>query len=156
VPLIFAGPSVAEGARCAQPAELLDLYPTLIELCGLPAVSGLEGHSLKPQLTDATAKRPWPAITTHNQGNHTVRSERYRYIRYADGSEEFYDLAQDPHEWTNLAKRSEFAALIREHAQWLPKTNAPPAPGSAQRLLVQENGRWMWEGAPIVPNELER
>jgi choline-sulfatase len=156
VPLIFAGLGVAEGARCSQPAELLDLYPTLIELCGLSAVSGLEGHSLKPQLIDATAKRPWPAITTHNQGNHAVRSERYRYIRYADGSEEFYDLSQDPHEWTNLAKRPEFAALIREHAQSLPKTNAPPVPGSAHRLLVQENGLWMWEGQPIVPEELER
>ncbi|MDZ4689482.1 MAG: sulfatase [Planctomycetaceae bacterium] len=156
VPLIFAGPGVAEGARCAQPAELLDLYPTLIELCGLPSVSGLEGHSLKPQLTDAAAKRPWPAITTHNQNNHAVRTERHRYIRYADGSEEFYDLVQDPNEWTNLAKRPEFATLIRDHAAWLPKVNAAPVPGSAHRLLVQDNGRWMWEGQPIVPSELER
>jgi choline-sulfatase len=156
VPLIFAGPGIAADAKCRQPAELLDLYPTLIELCGLPAVTGLEGHSLKPQLSDANAKRPWPAITTHNQNNHTVRTERYRYIRYADGSEEFYDVVADPNEWTNLAKRPAVAALIREHAQWLPKVNAAPVPGSAARLLVLENGVWMWEGKPIVPSELER
>lgn len=91
VPLVFAGPKVARGGRCAQPAELLDMYPTLVELCGLPPTSGLEGHSLVPQLKDATAKRRWPALTTHNPGNHSVRTERWRYIRYANGAEELYD-----------------------------------------------------------------
>src|SRR5262249_44873880 len=75
VPLIVGGPGVARGASCARPAELLDLYPTLVELCGLSPKEGLEGHSLLPQLKDATAPRAWPAITTHNQNNHTVRSE---------------------------------------------------------------------------------
>jgi arylsulfatase A-like enzyme len=85
VPLIFAGPGVARSAKCMRPVELLDLYPTLVELCGLPAKAGLEGHSLVPQLKDANAPRPWPALTTHNQGNHSVRSEHWRYLRYADG-----------------------------------------------------------------------
>src|SRR5207237_2956220 len=70
VPLIFAGPAIAKAARCSQPAELLDLYPTLVELCGLPAKDGLEGHSLAPQVKDARSPRPWPALTTHNQNNH--------------------------------------------------------------------------------------
>jgi arylsulfatase A-like enzyme len=153
VPLIFAGPGVARGAKCGQPAELLDLYPTLVDLCGLSAKEGLEGHSLVPQLKDANARRPWPAITTHNQNNHSVRSEHWRYIRYADGSEELYDHRTDPHEWTNLAKDPRHAEVIREHARWLPKVNAPPAPGSAARLLVQVNGVWFWEGKPIIPAE---
>lgn len=155
VPLVFAGPGVAQGARCARPAELLDLYPTLVELCGLAPREGLEGHSLAPQLKDPDAPRPWPAITTHNQGNHGVRSEHWRYIRYADGSEELYDYRADPNEWTNLAKDPRYAEVVREHARWLPKTDAPPAPGSAHRVLVKVDGVWHWEGKPIDPAEKE-
>jgi arylsulfatase A-like enzyme len=153
VPLIFAGPGIQEGARCQRPAELLDVYPTLVETCGLPARTGLEGHSLAPQLKDAQSPRPWPAITTHNVGNHTVRSERWRYIRYADGSEEFYDLQADPNEWTNVVMIPSLAGVLQEHARWLPKVNAPPVPGSAQRVLTQTNGVWFWEGRAIRPDE---
>ncbi len=81
VPLIFAGPGVVAGQRCEQPAELLDMYPTLLDLCGLPAYDALEGLSLKPQLRNAAAERERPAITTHNHDNHGVRSEDWRYIR---------------------------------------------------------------------------
>ncbi|MBT7875444.1 MAG: sulfatase, partial [Verrucomicrobia bacterium] len=104
VPLIFAGPGVAKSSRCSKPAELLDLYPTLSDLAGLPQPSGLEGHSLLPQLKDAESPRKWPAITTHNHDNHGIRSEHWRYIRYADGSEELYDMRKDPNEWDNLAE----------------------------------------------------
>ena len=146
---------MAKGARCGRPVELLDLYPTLIELCGLPARAGLEGHSLMPQLKDARAARRWPAVTTHNQHNHAVRSERWRYIRYADGSEELYDHRSDPNEWTNLAKDRKYADVLRAHARWLPKVNADPVPGSAVRLLVKKGGVWLWEGKPIVAAEKE-
>ena len=103
VPLIFAGPGVSGGGRVMQPAELLDIYPTLIELCGLPNRNELEGLSIVPQLKDAMTVRERPAITSHNQGNHGVRSEHWRYIHYADGTEELYDLRNDPNEWTNVA-----------------------------------------------------
>lgn len=156
VPLIFAGPGVVRSARCTQPVELLDIYPTLLELCGLPAKPDVEGHSLVPQLKDAATPRPWPAITTHNMGNHAVRSEHWRYIRYADGSEELYDYRTDPNEWTNLVSRAAAAEIVREHARWLPGTNAPPVPGSAHRLLVQENGAWLWEGLPIKDEEWQK
>lgn len=154
VPLVFAGPGVAGlgvngPARCVQPAELLDIYPTLIELCQLPPVAGLEGHSLAPQLANVSTPRQWPAITTHNADNHAVRSERWRYIRYADGSEELYDLRSDPNEWTNLASDARHSDVIREHARWLPERSEPPVPGSAHRLLVRQNGEWFWEGEPI-------
>ncbi len=153
VPLIFAGPGIAAKARCSQPAELLDIYPTLIDLCGLPKRDDLEGHSLLPQLQDANAHREFPAITTHNQGNHTVRSHRWRYIRYADGSEELYDTQADPNEWTNLANRSEFRHIVAQHAKWLPKIDRPPMAGSKHRILVREGDEWIWEGRPIRPEE---
>jgi choline-sulfatase len=151
VPLIFAGPGITRGQRCSQPAELLDIYPTLIELCGLTPRDDLEGISLVPQLRDASAKRERPAITSHNQGNHAVRSERWRYIRYADGSEELYDMVNDPHEWTNLAQRPEYASVIEEHRKWLPKIDVPPAPGSAQRVLTYDpaTDEAVWEGKTV-------
>lgn len=149
VPLIFAGRDIAKKAKCNQPAELLDLYPTLIDACGLPQREGLEGLSLLPQLRDAAAKREPPAITTHGPGNHAVRSQRWRYIRYADGSEELYDLQDDPHEWTNLAGDARHAATQRELATHLPATSAPPAPGSKSRLVELKDGTVYWEGKSI-------
>ena len=155
VPLLFKGPGIASGARCAQPVELLDLYPTLVELAGLPSKRGLEGHSLVPLLEDSEAPRPWPAITTHNQGNHAVRSRDWRYIRYADGTEELYDHRADPNEWKNLASDPRFGDVLHEHAHQLPLQDAPPVPGSAARLLTRKDGVWMWEGRAIIPEELE-
>jgi arylsulfatase A-like enzyme len=155
VPLIFAGPGITQGGRCRQPAELLDIYPTLVELCRLPAQRGLEGHSLLPQLRDADAKRRWPAITTHNIGNHAIRTDRWRYIHYADGSEELYDMMHDPNEWTNLVGQVESRDVIGDLAQWLPRVNLPPAPGSAHRILVKQDGVWLWENQPIRAEALE-
>jgi arylsulfatase A-like enzyme len=156
VPLIFAGPGINPQGRCAEPVELLDIYPSLIELCGLPPQKGLEGHSLLPQLKNPKAKRSWPAVTSHNPGNDTVRTDRWRYIRYADGSEELYDLQRDPNEWENLAAAPVYKKLKVQLAQWLPKNPAPLAPGSAHRTLERKNGKWLWEGEAIVPSELEK
>ncbi len=139
-----------------RPVQLLDLYPTIAELSGTPVNKGLQGHSLHPLLKNPNAKWQWPALTTHNQNNHAVRSERWRYIRYADGSEELYDHQNDPNEWTNLAKEKRFTNIIADHKKWLPKENLKPVAGSAARLLVNENGVWMWEGKPIRREELEQ
>jgi len=151
VPLIFAGPGVKAEQRCTQPAELMDIYPTLIELAGLPARDDLEGLSLVPQLRDAATKRERPAITSHNQGNHGVRSENWRYIHYADGSEELYDMRKDPNEWTNLAADPAFAEVIAEHKKWLPKVDLPPAPNSASRVLTYDaaTDEATWEGTRV-------
>lgn len=151
VPLIFAGPGVTNGQRCLQPAELLDIYPTLIDLCGLQKRNDLEGLSLLPQLTDASTNRERPAITSHNQGNHGVRSTKWRYIRYADGSEELYDMEKDPKAWTNLATDPQFQSVIEEHRQWLPKIDRPPAPNSASRVLTYDKAtdEAIWEGKTV-------
>jgi len=151
VPLIFAGPGVSTEGRCTQPAELLDMYPTLVQLCGLPARDDLEGVSLVPQLKDAESQRERPALTSHNQGNHAVRSEQWRYIVYADGSEELYDLKNDAHEWHNLAGDPSKEAIKQAHRKWLPTKDVPPAPGSASRVLTYDRttGQATWEGKLI-------
>jgi arylsulfatase A-like enzyme len=128
VPLIFAGPGLrAPGKNRQQPVSLLDLYPTLVEICNLPAKADLDGESLVPLLRDPQARRK-PTAITFGPGNHAVRSERWRYIRYADGTEELYDAVADPNEFRNLASGGKHASLKRELAQFMPKTSAPPKP----------------------------
>ena len=153
VPLIFAGPGVKPGQVCTQPAELLDIYPTLTGLLDLPEKKGLDGRSLIPQLQDAKAKRRHPAITTHNHDNHGVRSEHWRYIQYADGSEELYDMRKDPNEWTNLASDPKLAKVIARHKQFLPKINRKPALGSKHRILLYDNGQVNWQGEQVKPTD---
>jgi arylsulfatase A-like enzyme len=155
VPLIFAGPGIARGACCKQTVELLDIFPTLLDLSGLPARKVLEGHSLVPQLKDATKERLWPAITSHNQGNHAVRTRDWRYIRYADGSEELYDVRKDPNEWSNLAHVDGHASVKKGLAKWLPEVDRPAAPGSALRVLTfdPKTKAVTWEGKPVKSSD---
>ena len=148
VPLMIAGPGVSTG-RCDRPAELLDVYPTLAELCGLPPPSGVEGRSLVPQLSDPAAVREAPAITTLGPNNHAVRSQRWRYIRYFDGAEELYDHESDPHEWTNLAADPGHAQTKGDLAKWLPAVNVPAVAGSVTRHFEIRDGRRYWEGKPV-------
>ena len=151
VPLIFAGPGVTADQRCNRPAELLDLYPTLIDLCDLPDLKHLEGLSLVPQLTNANASRKRPAITSHNQGNFSVVSEKWRYIRYVDGAEELYDQVNDPHEWTNLASQKE--EVLKSMRKWLPKIDNGPVADSSHRVLTYYQDVPVWEGKPIGEND---
>jgi arylsulfatase A-like enzyme len=126
LPLIVVAPGVTHrNTRTSRSASFVDLFPTLNELCSLPQLDELEGTSLVPLLEDPD--RPWerPALVTYLQGNHAVCSERWRYIRYADGGEELYDQKNDPNEWTNLASKPEQAEVKAELAKWLPKTDAP-------------------------------
>ena len=129
VPFIVLAPGIDQGVACSRPVELLSIYPTLIDLCGLPVRSDLEGRNLRPLLNDPQAAWPHVAVTTHGKNNHAARDDRYRYIRYLDGSEELYDLEGDPEEWTNLAGRAEFLDLKLKLAGHFPKVNVDPAPG---------------------------
>jgi arylsulfatase A-like enzyme len=124
-PLILVAPGVEAGSRCAQPVNLIDIYPTLVDLCGLPPRPELEGLSLQPLLRDPNAVWQRPSLTTHGRNNHTLRSKRYRYIRYADGSEELYDHASDPNEWQNLASDSRFDRVKQDLMTFLPTQNFP-------------------------------
>lgn len=120
-PLTFVVPGeTPEGRLCERPVDFLAIYPTLCQLCDLPLPEHLEGESLAALLADPNAERPTPALTTHGQGNHAVRTERFRYIRYADGSEELYDSIADPLEHTNIAGDSAFSETKLELARFLP------------------------------------
>lgn len=121
VPIIIAGPGVVRGKVCKKPVQLLDIYPTLLDLAGLKADPKLEGHSMAPLLRKPDTDWPHMARTSFGPGNYSIRSERYRYIHYNDGSEEFYDHSTDPHEWHNLADKSDLAAVIAKHKAFLPK-----------------------------------
>ncbi|MBW8884951.1 MAG: DUF4976 domain-containing protein, partial [Planctomycetia bacterium] len=102
------------------------------DLTGIPTPKHCEGTSIRKLLENPKAEWNTPAITTHGYQNHAVRTEKYRYIRYADGSEELYDEKADPLEWKNLAADSNFSSVKKDLAQWLPKTNVPtPAAGKA-------------------------
>ncbi|MEX0938867.1 MAG: sulfatase [Pirellulales bacterium] len=124
VPLMIVAPGVTQaGTRCEEPVSLLDLYPTLVELAGLPAKEGVEGTSLVPQARDPSAPRRQPVVATHGFRNHAIRDGRYRYIRYADGSEELYDHRTDPQEWENVAAREDLAEVKQRLASALPEMN---------------------------------
>ncbi len=127
VPLIISVPGGVK-AQTDQPVELLSIYPTLIELCGLPANPKLEGVSLRPLLDNPEADWEHVALSTLGQNNHAVRDQRWRYIRYADGSEELYDHRTDPNEWINLAfgePGRAHAKIIEKLGTYLPKLNEP-------------------------------
>lgn len=125
VPLIIAGPGIEGGRVCTRPVELIDLYPTLLELTGLEADPMHEGNSLVPLLKDTQAEWPHLARSSFGPGNVAIRSERYRYIRYTDGSEELYDHENDPHEWNNLASDPALADVIEKHRAALPEKFHP-------------------------------
>lgn len=120
-PLIVRTPGMSNGKRrdCQRVVEFLDIYPTLVDLCALPAKKELEGRSLRPLLDNPDAKWDRAAITSNGADRITVRTAEWRYGRYSDG-EELYDEHADPNEWTNLAARPEHAARKKRLASMVP------------------------------------
>jgi lysophospholipase L1-like esterase len=124
VPLLIAAPGHrAKGFVCARPAELLDLYPTLADLCGLPVPAGLHGTSLRPFLDNPAAPGKKAAYTQVLRGSgkdqflgRSVRTQRYRYTEWDGGKRgaELYDHDSDPHEYSNLAADPQHATTVRE------------------------------------------
>ena len=114
VPMIFSGPGISAGIVRKEPVELLSLYPTLLDFAEAESPSHVEGVSLMPLLAEGDPEWSHPAVTTFSD-HHALRTERWRYIRYEDGSEELYDHESDPHEWDNLATRDhEMLAQLRK------------------------------------------
>ena len=119
-------PGMPRGRESTTPVSLIDIYPTLNALCGLASPGHeLDGVDLTGVLSGATASRGKPVLSTYGRGNHSLRDDRYRYIRYRNGAEEFYDHQSDPYEWTNLANDPKHAAAKAALAKSLPTINAP-------------------------------
>jgi arylsulfatase A-like enzyme len=128
-PLIIKAPGLTKaGKKCDRVVNLMDLYPTLIDLCGLPRKSNIAGRSIKELLARPDSRWDYPTLTTYQKGNHSIRSERWRYIKYADGVEELYDHENDPMEWTNIAGDPKYGAVKSDLARWLAKYDAEDSP----------------------------
>jgi arylsulfatase A-like enzyme len=125
VPLIIVGPGIKAGQVCNKPVQLLDIYPTLLELTGHQADSKLEGNSLVPLLKNPQAEWLNMARTSFGPNNYAIISEQFRYIHYNDGSEEFYDHKKDPEEWNNQINNPEYASIIKKLKLAAPKKFHP-------------------------------
>jgi arylsulfatase A-like enzyme len=158
VPLIWVVPGLTKpGTKCERAVDLTSLFPTICELAGVPVPEHAEGVSIKPLLAKPSAKWKQPAITTHLRNNHAITTEEWRYIRYADGSEELYDQNKDPREWNNVAAEPKYAKVKKDLAQYIPKVNAEPvaekAPAESPRPKAKAKKKAGEKSNETKPNE---
>jgi uncharacterized sulfatase len=142
VPFIIALPKAIVVGSCTRTVELVDIYPTLADMCGFRPPASLEGHSLRPLLENPKARWMIPAITQqvrNDQGRrimgYSVRTERWRYTEWDHGKAgtELYDQVEDPHEWHNIAKDQKYAKVVADMKRLLPATPATEIPAPAQK-----------------------
>lgn len=144
VPFIVVAPGIGEGnQRCVQAVSLVDIFPTLIELCSLPPLENLDGISLVPWLLDPDRERKRPAITIEESGHVAIRTGRYRAIYYNTGGRELYDHRSDPNEWTNLAENPAHAATLSDVSRWIPSLRKPAA--FSKKAFVFDHKRFTWK-----------
>ncbi len=118
VPLIISGPGVQVGTT-ESAVGLVDLYPTILELAGLAENPENSGKSLVPSLKGMDLEQR--SITTeYGKDNFAIVNKNYRYIRYADGSEELYDLRVDPHEWKNVVAEPQYQSIRENLSKEIP------------------------------------
>lgn len=148
VPFIWAGPGVSKGVKTDVTASLIDIYPTLIEMCNLPMPhQPLEGESLASTLSNPSAASDrnvfLPYITP---GEYAIINRDWRYIRYGEGGEELYSLREDPNEWHNLASDEKYADVKTELRKAAPSTFAAPEDKlNTRKDLVVEGATFRWE-----------
>ena len=142
------------GTRCNAPVNLLSLYPTLTELCGLPPKKTNDAPSLVPLLKNEKADWPHVAVTYLGRpGNHGLSGRRYRYIAYDNGDEEFYDIETDRYEWTNLAAKPEFADELAKLKSHVPEKVAEYVNASIDSLPLLKWNPLAGQNAPASKAE---
>ncbi|MDF7826827.1 sulfatase [Pontiellaceae bacterium B12227] len=119
-PFIVKMPGMKKPIICDRTVSLIDIYPTLVSLCGLPEKE-LDGLDFSKLLQNPKAEWTRPGITVTQSGT-SVMGERWHYVQQLDGTEELYDLQNDPMEWTNLIKNPEHATIAAELKKWVPAT----------------------------------
>ena len=142
VPLIVKVPKGSGGltdgtqpAICDRPVSLLSLAPTLLQLCGLPPQQRHDGPSLVPLLADPGADWPHVALTHLGRaGSFGLSDNRWRYIHYAGGGEELYDVQSDPYEWHNLAGEKEHQVTLKRLRSLAPRKFVKFVPPRVQSL----------------------
>ncbi|MGB0767377.1 MAG: sulfatase, partial [Phycisphaeraceae bacterium] len=145
VPLLISGPGLAERAKVDASVSLIDLYPTLIDLCRLETLDHLEGVSIAQTLRNPQAAEdrkiyiPWMM-----PGAYAIVDRDWRYIRYRNGKEELYDLNKDPNEWHNLADQPEYAEIKRRYRAHAPDRFAEPEPAFKELRLIVEGESFHW------------
>lgn len=141
IPLLIRLPSKYKGER-EQTVSLLDIYPTLIDYCGLQKPSHqLDGKSMTPTFKDMNYKWNRPSLTFYGADYSSVRNNRYRYIRYPDGSEELYDHSTDQYEHHNLANEPQYNSIKKELSNDIPKKFAKSLGGSRERTAKDVNDK---------------
>jgi arylsulfatase A-like enzyme len=139
-PLIWVVPGLTKpGMVCERTVDFMTIYPTLTDLAGIPTPAHVEGKSIRALLENPQAEWDQPAVTTYGFGNHAVRTEGWRYIRYANGDEELYDETNDPYEWTNLAGDPAHANKKTELARYLPQSDHPNVGKGREALTPESN-----------------
>jgi arylsulfatase A-like enzyme len=154
VPYIWSGPGIACGKRAEASASLIDMFPTLVELCGVEDAQARDGVSLAPVLKDpARAKDRDVFLPGMRPAEYAVMNQNWRYIRYADGTEELYSVRQDPNEWDNLAGNPEFVDVKRRLAASAPRSFAPAVARGAFKMVI-EGDDFHWEPARKKPPQV--
>ncbi len=127
VPFIIYDPRyrMSNGKQCAAPVSLIDIYPTLLNSAGIEIPGYSDGLDLSNLLANPEAQREVPALTTWGRGNYSLRSSKWRYTVYFDGSEELYDHENDPNEWDNLAGKEEYVHVKDRLKKYLPANESP-------------------------------
>jgi arylsulfatase A-like enzyme len=148
IPYIIHAPGISQaGQRTDAGVDTLDIFPTLLELCGLPSPEKqkLDGASLVSLLKNPGMEWKRPALTTFGEGNHATRDQRWRYVRWSDGSEELYDHEDDPHEWHNLANRPEHEGVKQRLAAFMPSEEIVGAKTDHRSpVRLTEKGKTLW------------
>ena len=146
VPLLIAGPGVAKGAKVGTTVSLIDMFPTITDLAGAKDDQPRDGVSLASVLKDpATARDRDILLPGMKPGEYAIINRDWRYIRYADGDEELYDLQKDYNEWDNLALRPEHRPLMDSMKQKAPKTFAKPGPEVTALKLSISGESFHWD-----------
>jgi len=133
VPSVIVPPkgvsSIVPGSVCTTPVSLIDVYPTLVDICKLPAVENqLAGHSVLPLLHNPNGDWAHTSISTFLPGNFVVHHKDWNYLRYANGSHELYNVKNDENEYNNLAEKPEYKYMVDSLSKFLPATwyTGPP------------------------------